>query len=154
MTADTFDIYAFAGFRAGQLAICPEPVNDYAFTKVEAWNADIVVTMITVEEFARADFTARITRSAKQWMQAAVKDFNVPESDLSEVLEYLGSVLKADGRVLIHCKGGQGRSGMLAMRLLVEQGEPAVDALARIRKVRPNAVETIQQEQWASKFSV
>ena len=42
---------------------------------------------------------------------------------------------------------------MLAMRLLVEQGETAADALARIRKVRPNAVETIQQEQWASQIN-
>ena len=153
MTNNTFDVFAFTGFGTGHLAICPEPITDQDFAKVTSWDADVIVTMTTVEEFARPDFAAQITHSTKQWMQAAVEDFGVPESDFSAVLEHLGTILKADGRVLIHCKGGQGRSGMLAMRLLVEQGETAADALARIRKVRPNAVETIQQEQWASQIN-
>ena len=153
MTDRTFDIYEFSGFTNGQLAICPEPASDDSFEKVAQWNADIIVTMITVEEFARDDFSAKITHATPQWIQAAVSDFGIPENDFGAVIDRLLAVLQTDGRILIHCKGGQGRSGMMAMRLLVEQGEPAIDALARIRRVRPNAVETIQQEQWASEHS-
>jgi protein-tyrosine phosphatase len=153
MTKQAFDIYSFAGFTAGQLAICPEPASDADFTKVAKWKPDVVVTMTTVEEFSDADFASKITHTSQQWIQAAVEDFDVPQNDFSAVISRLNSVLCDQGRVLIHCKGGQGRSGMLAMRLLVEQGEPAGDALVRIRKIRPHAVETIQQEQWASQRS-
>jgi protein-tyrosine phosphatase len=150
MTVQAFDIYDFAGFTAGQLAICPEPATVDAFNKVAKWQPDIVVTMTTVEEFSSDDFAAHITKITPQWMQAAVADFGVPQNDFNTVISRLLDVLNNRGRVLIHCKGGQGRSGMLAMRLLVEQGEPAIDALTRIRCVRPHAVETTQQEQWAS----
>ena len=40
---------------------------------------------------------------------------------------------------------------MIAMRLLVEQGLAPDSALNRIRKVRPLAVETEIQKDWASK---
>ena len=153
MTEKPFEVYEFAGFSAGVLAICPEPVEESAFTEISDWNADVIVTMTSVEEFARDDFAAKISQTAAQWMQAMVTDFGVPDSDFSVVIARLLTILNNNGRVLIHCKGGQGRSGMLAMRLLVEQGEPAIDALSRIRKVRANAVETIQQEQWASQLS-
>jgi hypothetical protein len=152
MTEKPFEIYEFAGFSAGVLAICPEPVEDDAFTKISDWAPDVVVTMTSVEEFARDDFAAKIAGISPQWIQATVADFGVPESDFSAVITRLLACLTEGGRVLIHCKGGQGRSGMLAMRLLVEQGEPSTDALARIRAARPNAVETIQQEQWASQI--
>lgn len=153
MTVKSFEIYEFAGFSAGVLAICPEPVADEAFGKISDWKPDVVVTMTSVEEFARDDFAAKITKTGPQWMQTAVTDFGIPECDFSVAITRLLESLSNNGRVLIHCKGGQGRSGMLAMRLLVEQGEPAIYALNRIRTIRPNAVETIQQEQWASQKS-
>ena len=153
MTDQVFDIYAFSGFNAGHLAICPEPTSDAALAQVANWNADIIVTMITVDEFSCDDFAAKITHTTPQWIQAAVTDFGVPDSDFNPIINRLVAVLNENKRIMIHCKGGQGRSGMLAMRLLVEQGEQAVDALNRIRMVRPNAVETIQQEQWASQQS-
>jgi len=50
----------------------------------------------------------------------------------------------------VHCRGGCGRSGMIALRLMIEIGEAADDALARLRAVRPCAVETPQQLRWAT----
>ena len=57
--------------------------------------------------------------------------------------------LTGRGRVLIHCKGGCGRSGMVALRLMIEAGEAPDEALARLRSVRPCAVETDAQMRWA-----
>jgi predicted protein tyrosine phosphatase len=148
--SNPFEIYSFDGFSCGQLAICPEPTDQKSFDKIRAWGPDTVVTMITVDEFTNPDLAANIANTTQQWMQAAVADFGAPESDFSDVIAHLLSALEEDGRVLIHCKGGQGRSGMLAMRLLVEQGEKPVTALKRIRDVRPGAVETKEQEIWAS----
>ena len=50
---------------------------------------------------------------------------------------------------MIHCFGGCGRSGMAALRLMVEAGEDADEALERLRAVRPCAVETDAQLRWA-----
>ena len=52
------------------------------------------------------------------------------------------SALQGKGRVLIHCMGGCGRSGMAALRLMIEAGEAPGAALERLRAVRPCAVET------------
>jgi len=57
--------------------------------------------------------------------------------------------LQGGGRVLIHCRGGCGRSGMAALRLMIESGEEAGAALSRLRALRPCAVETEAQMAWA-----
>ena len=61
------------------------------------------------------------------------------------------SALRGGGRVLIHCMGGCGRSGMAALKLMVACGELPGPALARLRMVRPCAVETEEQLLWARK---
>ncbi|HMP63897.1 MAG TPA: ADP-ribosylglycohydrolase family protein, partial [Phenylobacterium sp.] len=45
-----------------------------------------------------------------------------------------------------HCKGGLGRAGTVAARLLTELGHPAEDAIVRVRTERPGALETRAQE--------
>jgi len=54
-----------------------------------------------------------------------------------------------DGQsIVVHCRGGLGRTGMVAARLLVELGEKPVTALQRVRAARPGAVETVEQEEY------
>ena len=55
--------------------------------------------------------------------------------------------LRGGGRVVVHCRGGIGRAGTVASRLLVELGLCAPEeALARVRTARPACVETWEQE--------
>ena len=58
------------------------------------------------------------------------------------------------GRILIHCRGGCGRTGMIVLRVMIEFGEDPDKALKRLRKIRPCAVETKPQEIWARSFCV
>ena len=62
----------------------------------------------------------------------------------------LHEILDEGGAVLVHCHGGHGRAGMVALRLLVERGEAPEAALKRIRAVRPGAVQTDGQYRWAA----
>jgi protein-tyrosine phosphatase len=57
--------------------------------------------------------------------------------------------LRSGGRVLVHCFGGCGRSGMAALRLMVAAGEGPESALHRLRASRACAVETEAQRLWA-----
>src|SRR5690606_33735699 len=58
--------------------------------------------------------------------------------------------LEGGGRVLVHCLGGCGRSGMVALRLMIGAGETPEVALRHLRGVRPCAVETEAQLAWAT----
>eukprot|EP00913_Durusdinium_trenchii_P034016 g31843.t1 len=50
-------------------------------------------------------------------------------------------------RLVVHCRGGIGRAGTVASRLLVELGVATPEeALRRVRAARPGAVETWDQE--------
>ena len=60
------------------------------------------------------------------------------------------SALRGGGRVLVHCKGGCGRSGMIVLRLMVAAGEAPLVALERLRGIHPEAIETSGQLNWAT----
>lgn len=51
-------------------------------------------------------------------------------------------------RIVIHCRGGLGRTGMVAARLLVEFGEVPATAMRRVRAVRPGAIGNRRQEDY------
>ena len=56
--------------------------------------------------------------------------------------------LRRGERVLVHCRGGLGRAGSVAARLLVEFGAAPNEAIRQVRVARPGAIETREQEQW------
>lgn len=57
-------------------------------------------------------------------------------------------VLESGGKVLVHCRGGRGRSGTIAAALLIAGGMAPADAIALVRQSRPAAIETAGQEAW------
>jgi ADP-ribosyl-[dinitrogen reductase] hydrolase len=60
-------------------------------------------------------------------------------------------MLRDGGNIVIHCRGGIGRAGMVAARLLVELGDAPDVAIAKVRVARhPRAVETLEQERWVA----
>ena len=50
--------------------------------------------------------------------------------------------------LVVHCRGGLGRTGLIAARLLIELGESPPEAPRRVRAARPGAVETRAQERY------
>jgi protein-tyrosine phosphatase len=77
-------------------------------------------------------------------------DYGVPAGGWPDVSVDLHAVLAKGGRIVVHCRGGCGRTGMIALRLMIEAGEVLEVALERLRAVRPCAVETEAQRVWAS----
>jgi hypothetical protein len=83
------------------------------------------------------------------WRHLAIPDFSVPGPAferrwLAEGRE-VRARLASGGDVVVHCKGGLGRAGMIAARLLVEMGWEPREAIRAVRKVRPGAIETPSQ---------
>ncbi len=145
----------------GRIGICPLPGRwgDYAgdLAQIAAWRPDLVISLITANEFevSEADgLPADLAAVGIAWRHLPVRDFRCPAPGFETTWANLSSearaVLARGGRVLVHCYGGCGRSGMALLRLMVEEGEAPDAALARLRAVRPCAVETPGQFAWAS----
>ena len=112
------------------------------------WRADLVVSLTETAEMTTGDLPAALAAAGIGWQHVPVPDYGVP-GDVAGVVEALSARLAAGQRIALHCMGGCGRSGMLALRLMVATGEAPADALARLRAVRPCAVETPAQLDWA-----
>lgn len=146
----------------GILAISPLPGagGDFAgdIQHLSEWRPAIVVTLVTREEMAAAGATAlgeQVQDRGSRWVHLPIPDFGTPPDEMLRIWPELSAqvrqALLGGGRVLVHCRGGCGRSGMVALRLMIECGEAPDEALARLRHVRPCAVETSAQMRWAMK---
>lgn len=157
---DAAQILGAASYPAAELAVgagwlslspCPGKGGGVAadLRSLAGWRADLLLSLIEVEEFP-AGFAEEIVASGLPWLHLPIPDYGTP-SDLavSQALPALVARLQRGERIAIHCMGGCGRSGMIALRLMIALGEPADTALSRLRKVRPCAVETEAQRDWA-----
>lgn len=120
------------------------------------WNPDAVLTMnghAEMDSLGAKELPLDLARADIQWLHFPVKDFGVAEKDKEVVWlpisQTIHRVLNDGGRVIVHCRGGCGRTGMAVLRLMVELGEEFEDALERLRGYRPCAVETNAQLAWA-----
>ena len=120
------------------------------------WQPGLVLTMTTDAEMAEVGAQMLgndIQSMASRWIHLAVLDYGTPSEEMMakwpEVSKTVRTMLHGGGRVVVHCRGGCGRSGMVALRLMVECGEDRFSALTRLRGVRDCAVETKGQLHWA-----
>jgi protein-tyrosine phosphatase len=152
----SFEIFEIKGHSGGVIALSPQPMTQEEFDTIAEWKPDIVVTHTTETEFPNDPFLPTEFRNSNfDWHYVPIIDFGAPIGDDLEIWEQTANLLTAElntgARILCHCKGGQGRSGMMVLRVLVSQGEAAQVALARLREIRPGAVETDAQMSWALK---
>ena len=75
---------------------------------------------------------------------------STPDEIFERAWDYDGEVLRLILRngfdVVVHCRGGLGRAGTIAARLLVELGIEPATAIAKVREARPGAIENSRQE--------
>jgi protein-tyrosine phosphatase len=117
------------------------------------WGASAVLTVLEDHEFALLgvpDFPAAMKAQPFQWHYLNIRDSDVPddrfESAWPGVREQLAAVLENGGSVVVHCRGGLGRTGLVVARFLVEEGMDPESAITLVRSVRPGAIETWEQE--------
>jgi ADP-ribosyl-[dinitrogen reductase] hydrolase len=122
---------------------------------IRGWGAAAVVTLLETQEFALLrvqQLGEEVKRRDMSWFHLPITDVCTPDDDFERAWksagEKLRSMLRNGSDVLVHCRGGLGRAGMIAARLLVELGVEPLTAIAKVRKVRPGAIETRDQEQF------
>ena len=146
----------------GDLALAPVPGAEGDLqADVQAivrWGATLVISATETEEMQQlgaGELPRALREAGIDWAHFPIRDFDVPKEDMqaqwAEVALRAREQLQAGARVLVHCRGGCGRSGMLALRLMLDGGLTPKEALQQLRAVRPCAVETDAQMVWATK---
>ena len=123
---------------------------DLAALKV--WGTSLVVTLMERYEFDLLrvpDLDLRIAAHGMAWAHLPIPDQGVPgrqfENVWPQVRTELMSRLAAGERTVLHCRGGLGRTGLVAAILLIETGMAPDEAIRMVRSVRPRAIETDEQ---------
>lgn len=125
---------------------------------IATWNAAAVVTLVEafeLEALQIRNLGQEVRRRFMEWHHLPIQDVSIPDAAFEalwpESSARLHRLIESGGRVLIHCKGGLGRAGMISARLLVELGANPSDAISAVRAVRPGAIESEAQEKWVER---
>ena len=119
---------------------------------IAKWNAAAVVTLVEEHELK-----ALGVEGLGEAVREGAHDL-VPPADprrgragrgvrarLADLGPSCAQMIRAGFNVLVHCKGGLGRAGTIASRLLIELGMEPEEAITRVREARPGAIETAAQ---------
>jgi ADP-ribosyl-[dinitrogen reductase] hydrolase len=102
-------------------------------------------------------FGEEVLRRNMLWFHLPIVDVSIPNAQFNEKWDTAGeelrSILRSGSDVLVHCRGGLGRAGMIAARLLIELGMEPATAIGRVRAVRPGAIQTDEQERFVRGIS-
>jgi protein-tyrosine phosphatase len=141
----------------GLMALCPVPGADGNYDAdlitILDWKPALVLSMTLQSELVACGATTfgfDLAQNGIDWLHLPVPDYGVPERlDWSALCARIEAHVQCAQRVLVHCRGGCGRSGMVVLRLMIAAGEQPDAALARLRATRSCAVETDAQLAWA-----
>ena len=124
--------------------------------EIIALDCACVLTLAPEQELNKhgaAQLPAMLKRVGLPWHHFPIEDYGIPAACQMEswrdLSHHLHQYLDDDRKILIHCYAGIGRSGTIALRLMVERGADPSEALAQIRHIRPGAVECPAQYEWA-----
>ncbi len=88
------------------------------------------------------------------WKSHGVEVYYAPTPDfhptdlieLYRIVKWIDKIINGGGKVLVHCMGGIGRSGLVAASYLLYRGWSPVKTINYIRTLRPGALESLGQE--------
>ncbi|HOI15866.1 MAG TPA: cyclin-dependent kinase inhibitor 3 family protein [Geobacteraceae bacterium] len=122
---------------------------------IRDWNAQALVTLIEDFEFellSVPEFPEKARELGIRWFHLPIVDVWIPdkvfEEDWGRAGEELRQILREGGRIAVHCRGGLGRTGLVAARLLIEFGMAPQEAIRRVRAARPGAIQTREQKNY------
>ncbi|AHL22721.1 protein-tyrosine phosphatase family protein [Thermococcus nautili] len=132
-----------ATFIDKNVAFGPLPPKESLNELSQVFNSVVVL----VEDFELPYSLDEWEKRGVEVFHSPIPDFSAPSlEELLSVLQWIEAKVLEGKKVLIHCIGGCGRSGTVAVAwLMYSKRLPLREALYRVRRLRPCAVETESQ---------
>jgi len=158
-----FDILSIAN-RPGRLIFTPCPGSkdssiDSALNTLQQAGAAAVLTLMPYAELAQnaaSELPALCAAQGLLWLHLPVADEQVPQADFDAAwpvaMAQMTELLAADKAIAIHCKGGSGRTGLIAARILIELGIERSEAISLVQALRPKAIQHPAHAGWLAQF--
>ncbi|KAA3634006.1 MAG: phosphatase [Proteobacteria bacterium] len=128
---------------------------DTDLAAIRDWGASLLVTLVEPHELDVLEVPGlgrRVVEFGMDWLHLPIVDVSVPSREFENAWPGHGgdmaSRLARGEGIVLHCRGGLGRTGLVAARLLVEFGYDPAAAIADVRAARPGAIETAAQERY------
>ena len=156
-------LYWIDGPWPGKLALSARPRGgDWLEDEIVAWKrngVDVVLSLLTDDEERELDLAneaSTVRRQEMEFLSLPIPDRQVPysETEVAAILDAVNSALTAARNVVIHCRQGVGRSGLVAACLLASKGLDSRAAVQKVSTARGTDVpETPEQRQWIDHYA-
>ncbi|MDX1724395.1 MAG: tyrosine-protein phosphatase [Pseudomonas sp.] len=130
-----------------------------ALSTLKQAGAEAVITLMPSAELelnGAAELPAQCSEAGLTWLHLPVADEQVPLADFDAAWEasigQIRQLLAADRAIAIHCKGGSGRTGLIAARILIDQGIARSEAISLVQALRPKAIQHPAHAGWIAQF--
>jgi len=147
----------------GNLALAARPRGgDWLNDEIESWQREGIAHVFSCltdqeETELNVETEASIVRArGMTFWSFPILDRQVPDSEplLADVLRELETKLDAGHNVVLHCRQGVGRAGLVAACLLVMHGIEPAAAVRELSAARGLPVpETAEQREWIDRYA-
>ena len=152
------EVYRLDSIGKGRLAMMAHPASAgnaaATIAEIAALNFHQVVSLLEpaeAEVLGLAQEAELVTAQSMKFVSFAIPDMGLPacSEDFMRLAQLLFTEIEAGTNTLIHCRGGIGRSGLLAAAVLLIGGRSIQAAFAQVSRIRGMPVpETPQQAAW------
>jgi len=159
------DLFWVEGPWHGRMAISPRPRGgEWLDDEMKGWRRagiDLVVSLLEpaeAEDLGLDEERKYCDANGMEFYTLPIVDRSVPdpdaEAEAARLLAALDEALNRGRNVVIHCRQGIGRAGLIASTLLVETGVSPSEAIERVSVARHAPVpETAEQRAWIESFA-
>lgn len=130
---------------------------DLDLAAIKNWGAQVVISLLEPHEYTQLQVGELLTLYPQlfTWLNLSFADKSAPDATWLTHWVFIRAQIQQllhSRKILIHCKGGFGRTGTVAALILMDRGFSADEAIAQCRRARKFAVETPEQERFVRNY--
>jgi protein-tyrosine phosphatase len=152
-------IYEVVTIGTGKLSVMPMPASGEGVAGLRQLGIDHVVSLLEVDEqsdVGLAEEEANCIKSGMRYTSFPITDRDVPQkADALALAATLHRDISSGEHVVIHCRAGIGRTGMIASAVLIQAGYSSGEAIHIVSFARGALIpDTVEQENWIKQLLV